>query len=76
MRCQDGDAHPDAAITACTALLKADDGTKAAIGDVYYNRGYAHEMKKQYDLAIADHSQAIKRKPDFAMAFRISPWLL
>jgi tetratricopeptide (TPR) repeat protein len=66
--CQSGDRNADLAITACTALLKNDNGNPA-FGDVYYNRGYAYEMKKQYDLAIADYSQAIKRKPDFTIAY-------
>ena len=67
--CQNGDRNADLAIKACSALLKNDNGTVPAFGDVYYNRGSAYETKKQYDLAIADFSQAIKRKPDFGVAY-------
>jgi tetratricopeptide (TPR) repeat protein len=66
--CQDGNARPAAAITACTALLQADNGT-AAFGDVFYNRGSAYLNNKQYDRAVQDFDVAIKRKPDFAVAF-------
>ena len=66
--CQTGDRTPDLAIKACTALLKNDNGIPA-FGDVYYNRGYAYGKKEQYDLAIADYNEALKRKPDFARAY-------
>ena len=66
--CQNGDKNADLAIKGCTALLKNDNGIPA-FGDVYYNRGFAYETKKQYDLALADFSQAIKRKPDFVAAY-------
>lgn len=74
--CQNGDRNPDLAITACTVLLKNDNGTQPAFGDVYYNRGYAYEMKKQYDLAIADFGQALKRKPGFTVAYENRGWVL
>ena len=35
----------------------------------YYNRGIAYYEKREYDKAIADFSEVIKREPDHADAY-------
>ncbi|MBK9165738.1 MAG: tetratricopeptide repeat protein [Acidobacteria bacterium] len=35
----------------------------------YFNRGTAHYNKADYNSAIADYTQAIRLKPDYASAY-------
>ncbi len=40
----------------------------------YYNRGVAYGDKGLYDQAIADYTQAIALKPDYAAAYDNRGW--
>lgn len=41
----------------------------AAVPQAYMNRGYAHRLRGDYDLAIADFTIAIELKPDYEFAY-------
>jgi tetratricopeptide (TPR) repeat protein len=58
---------PDAVVKACTALIQSGRSSKPATD--YYNRGIGYFRKGLYDQAIADFTQAIALKPDFAEAY-------
>jgi tetratricopeptide (TPR) repeat protein len=61
---------PDQMITGCTMVLEG--GIKESTGNravAFYNRGLAYLDKDDYDRAIADLSEAIRLKRDYAEAF-------
>jgi tetratricopeptide (TPR) repeat protein len=62
--CRDGKSA-DLKIKGCSALITAD--AKDAIA--FYSRGAAYQTKGDLDKAIADYSQAIVLKPDYAAAY-------
>lgn len=59
--CQSVD--PDAKITGCTALLKADQDTTKNRAVIYGSRGVGYYSKGDYDRAIQDTDQAILLNP-------------
>jgi tetratricopeptide (TPR) repeat protein len=61
-KCQSGD--PDAKITGCTALLKADQDTTKNRAVIYGSRGVGYYSKGDYDRAIQDTDQAILLNPN------------
>jgi len=60
--CQSAD--PDAKITGCSALLKADQDTTKNRAVIYGSRGVGYYSKGDYDRAIQDTDQAILLNPD------------
>jgi tetratricopeptide (TPR) repeat protein len=62
--CRDGKSA-DLKIKGCSALITAD--AKDAIA--FYSRGAAYQTRGDLDKAIADYSQAIVLKPDYAAAY-------
>ncbi len=69
-------ADPDKAINACTILLelipqleKYGTSYGTFTGKFHYHRGRAHQNKKQYTLAIADLSAAIRINPKHYKAY-------
>jgi tetratricopeptide (TPR) repeat protein len=62
--CRDG-KDVELKIKGCSALITAD--AKDAIA--FYSRGAAYQTKGDLDKAIADYSQAIVLKPDYAAAY-------
>ena len=61
-----GNAYsPDLVIKGCTAVIESG---KAPAG-IYVNRGNAYTVKKDYDLAIADYTQALQLDPKYAAAY-------
>jgi tetratricopeptide (TPR) repeat protein len=53
----------DTALDVCSKLIATLAPTDPWLGEAYYNRGRAHSMKGQADLAIADFTQAIAVAP-------------
>jgi tetratricopeptide (TPR) repeat protein len=43
---------------------------KPDYAEAYYYRGYAREIKQDYNGAIEDYDQAIKYKPDYGLAYK------
>jgi tetratricopeptide (TPR) repeat protein len=62
--CRDGKSA-ELKIKGCSAVITAD--AKDAIA--FYSRGAAYQTKGDLDKAIADYSQAIVLKPDYAAAY-------
>lgn len=58
----------EARIGGCTALLSSDLPKKYA-PYAFYSRGVALQIERDYDRAIADYTDALRLKPEFAHAF-------
>jgi tetratricopeptide (TPR) repeat protein len=61
---------PDTAIAGCTAVIQAGRQSQEQMARAFSNRGSAYLRKRQYDRAIQDLDQAIKRDPTYAPAFQ------
>jgi len=68
--CGNDSANPDLRIAACTAIVQSGQETAENAAIAYYDRGNAYDDKDQLDRAIADYSEAIRIKPDYANAYR------
>ena len=59
----DGDHGPDAIIAGCNAVIQRGTGTSETLAAAYHNRGAAHRVKGDTDLAIADYNAALRLTP-------------
>lgn len=66
---QCGSNNPDTAIAGCTALIQSSQESKTGWAGIYQRRGIAYYNKGMTDQAIADYTQVIALKPDFAPAY-------
>lgn len=60
---------PDVAIMACTGLMKSGKLTKVNLAIEYNNRGFAHDKKGEFDLAVDDYTSAIKILGTYGLAY-------
>lgn len=60
---------PDTVIKGCTQLIKAGKASDEALAVAYFNRGNAFDDNGDHDGAIADYTQSIKLKPDYAQTY-------
>jgi tetratricopeptide (TPR) repeat protein len=69
--CQDRKADPDAAISACTRLLRQ-SGDASLAAELYYHRGRAKERKGDIDSAVKDFDATLNENPKHidALKFR------
>lgn len=67
-RCRDPDTDPDLRIRFCSWLLNSNEIAKQSRYLVFSNRGNAWKAKGELDRAIADYTEAIRLKPDHAIA--------
>jgi tetratricopeptide (TPR) repeat protein len=68
--CLAGDlSTPDVPIEGCTAVIKTGEQVLRRLATAYNNRGVAHRLKANYDLAIKDFNEAIRLEPKYANAF-------
>ncbi len=56
-------------ISGCTALINAKQTTGAELAVIYNNRGVAYDFEHLHEQAIADFTQAITIRPDYAYAY-------
>lgn len=61
----------EASIAACSALIKSGRENSESLASAFLHRGYDYNRDRQYDLAIADETEAIRLKPDFFDAYFI-----
>src|SRR6185503_11179345 len=59
-----GGVSGEAQIAGCTARIRSGDERGDNLFAAYYNRGTAHYLNAEYDLAIADYDAAIKVKAE------------
>jgi lipoprotein NlpI len=62
-------ASPDRRIAGCTALIGSGDESDADLVSDHVNRGNAHADRQDYDEAIADYGEALRRNGRHAVAF-------
>jgi lipoprotein NlpI len=62
-------ASPDRRIAGCTALIGSGDESDSDIVSDHVNRGNAHSDAQEFDDAILDYDDALKRDPTHAVAF-------
>ncbi|MCH9050323.1 MAG: tetratricopeptide repeat protein [Proteobacteria bacterium] len=68
-KCVEGTGDPDLQIDYCTRAIDSGDLSNEKLAHTFNNRGEAYDRKGEYDRAIADYDQAIRLKPDYALAF-------
>jgi tetratricopeptide (TPR) repeat protein len=66
-----GDATEDQTIQGCNAVVKAGKETEAGIADAIGNRGLAYKNKGEYERAIQDYNEAIRRNPSNANNYNL-----
>ena len=59
----------DKQVEACTRLIESGQNDKNRLANFFIHRGIAHQAKGEFDLAIADCSEAIRLDPHNAYAF-------
>src|SRR5919199_4295894 len=62
-------ADPDRSIAGCTAVLTNGDEAAQNRAVAFYNRGNAYRYRGDTERAIADYSEAIRLKLDYALVF-------
>jgi tetratricopeptide (TPR) repeat protein len=67
--CYDPAATDPQTIEGCTALVQPGNLHGRDLAIVLYNRGLSYENTKQFNLALADLSQAVSLDPNYAEAF-------
>src|SRR5581483_10318262 len=66
---------PDAKIAGCSALIAAGDNSPPDLAILYYNRGAAHDAKKELGGAIGDYTKAIALDPGDAEMHAVRGWV-
>jgi tetratricopeptide (TPR) repeat protein len=59
----------DTAIAACTRLISSRKTRGRELSNAYVSRGYHHNIRRDYDRAIADLNEAIRIEPKNVMAY-------
>jgi tetratricopeptide (TPR) repeat protein len=55
-------------------MIQSGKESESNLAEAYNNRAIAYYGKKEYGRAIADNDQAIRLKPDYALAFNNGCW--
>ncbi|HUO93025.1 MAG TPA: tetratricopeptide repeat protein [Rhizomicrobium sp.] len=67
--CYAPEATDEQTIDGCTALAQSGQFSGRDLAIILYDRGLSYENTKQYNLAMADFSQAVGLDPTYADAF-------
>jgi tetratricopeptide (TPR) repeat protein len=73
-RCRDGDEEAAYRISACSQIINNPKMPEDLRAEAYNNRGDAYANATDYNAAIADHSLALKLRPDYAEAYNLRAW--
>jgi tetratricopeptide (TPR) repeat protein len=60
---------PDVVIRGCSAIIEARHEEPRNMATAFNNRGVAHRLKRDYDAALADYSEALRLNPASASAY-------
>jgi tetratricopeptide (TPR) repeat protein len=63
------DADLNAAIDACTVIIRSGRETRQGLADAYLNRGIAYRFSREDDQAIADYDAALRLDPQNPLPF-------
>jgi len=63
------DASGDVAIAACTRAIQSGRLSALNLATAYNGRGYELLLKKEYDRAISDFSEAVRLSPTYGHAY-------
>lgn len=64
----------DRQIAACTDVIEGAGSDPGSISVAYSLRALAYSLRGEYDTAIADYDEAIRRNPDFPVALNNRAW--
>src|ERR1044072_8063608 len=67
--CKDENAAADAAVEACTRIIKGGKAKGADLAITYYNPAISHRQKDDTDSALADYNESIRINPKYPKAF-------
>jgi tetratricopeptide (TPR) repeat protein len=73
--CRDDDGEADARLLACSRII---DDARTPVdfrAEAYSNRGEVYANKGAYDTGIADETQALKLKANYAEAHNLRAWI-
>ena len=60
---------PQGIVEACSQAIESGAYKKERLGEAYFNRGFSHYFLEDYEAAIDDYSEALKRLPKNANVF-------
>lgn len=63
------DISSELMIRGCSEVIRAGTETPKNLAFAFNNRGNGYVFRRDYDQAIADYTEAIKRDPDFVTAY-------
>ena len=72
--CDSREIAPDPAIAACTRLINGGKLTGRNLATTYNNRGWRYNLKGDFDRAIVDLNEALRRDPKMAYAYNNRGW--
>jgi tetratricopeptide (TPR) repeat protein len=60
---------PELVIRGCSAIIEARQEEPRKMATAFNNRGVAHRLKRDYDAALADYTEALRLNPASASAY-------
>src|SRR3981189_776860 len=67
--CKDENAPAEAAVEACTRIIKAGKTKGNDLAITYYNRAISYRQKNDNESALSDYNESIRINPKYAKSF-------